>query len=191
MRLTELLLPKGVTDRSLGPELARYVDGLQKRIDRYVDALNKPGMSKTGKDFLKAKLRDDYAELRELVPGVQTVAEAVHKLPITNDEFDVVKAMMAKPIPAAVAPIYIMEIIEDDDLNATLLELEDSNPGMDVRPIIAEWFDRVMPDQRYRFTDEERTPAQRNGVLSPIHGYDDHQYKGTNDPLTGNAYGAF
>jgi hypothetical protein len=98
---------------------------------------------------------------------------------------------MLKPIPAAVAPIFILEIIEDDELNDQLLELENSNPGMDVRPIIAEWFKRVMPDQMHRFTGIEPDMAQKNGVLSPIHGYDSRMYKGTNDPLSGNAYGSY
>jgi hypothetical protein len=118
-----------------------------------------------------------------------TVNEAVTRIPITNDDFKLVMKVMERPIPAAIAPIYISQIIEDDELNDQLFSLEDSQPGLDVRPIIAEWFNRIMPDQMYRFTGDEQTPAQKNGVLSPIHGYDSHNYKGTNDPITGDAYG--
>ena len=117
--------------------------------------------------------------------------EAVHKLPLTQDDFDMVKHIMERPIPAAVAPIFIAEIIQDDELNDQLLSLEDSNPGMDVRPLIAEWFERVMPDQRYRFVDDVESRQQKEGILSPIHGYDPKMYRGTNDPLTGNAYGSY
>jgi hypothetical protein len=118
-----------------------------------------------------------------------TVNEAVNRIPITNNDFKLVMKVMERPIPAAIAPIYISQIIEDDELNDQLFSLEDSQPGLDVRPIIAEWFNRIMPDQMYRFTGDEQTPAQKNGVLSPIHGYDSHNYKGTNDPITGDAYG--
>jgi hypothetical protein len=201
-----------------------------------------PGTSIAGKEFLKSKLRDDYYELKGLLPHIHKVAEeenikyevydrqtgkvvggpyssrsrarlaadkkdneygayrysirpvpvlkeAVHKLPLSHDDFEAVIEVMKRPIPAAIAPIYISEIIEDDELNDLLTELEDSDPGCDVRPFIAEWFKRVMPDQLYRFNGDHPSHAQKNGVLSPIHGYDSHMYKGQNDPLTGNAYG--
>src|SRR5690606_12729653 len=108
-----------------------------------------------------------------------------------NEDFDLVKKMMEKPIPAAVAPIYILEFIDDDEFNDQLLELENSNPGLDVRPLIVEWFRRVMPDQMIRFEDQEVNHNQRIGLFSPIHGYDPRMYKGTNEPITGNAYGRF
>lgn len=119
----------------------------------------------------------------------ESVMEAVHKLPLTDADFETVCKVMERPIPAAVAPIFISEIIDDDELNDTLRELEESNPGMDVRPIIGEWFNRVMPDQMHRFGQEVAGEKQRMGILSPIHGYDPKMYKGTNDPITGNAYG--
>lgn len=125
------------------------------------------------------------------VGGGPPVMEAITKLPLSHKDFEAVKEMMLRPIPAAVAPIFISEIIEDDELNAQLLSLEDSQPGMDVRPIVAEWFKRVMPDQLYRFTEDEPTHEQKIGKLSPIHGYDPHMYKGTGEPITGNAYGSF
>jgi hypothetical protein len=118
-----------------------------------------------------------------------TVTEAVHKLPVTNEDFDLVQELMLKPIPAAIAPIYIQEIINDDEFNDQLRSIEESEPSRDVRPLIVEWFRRVMPDQMYRFTDNHQTMKQRLGLMSPIHGYDDHMYHGSNDPVTGDAYG--
>jgi hypothetical protein len=191
MRIVEILLPKGASDRSLSPQVVRQIDALQRRMDTYVDKIMDPKTSQAGREFLKSRLRDDYYELRNAMPRVHAVAEAVTKLPLSYDDFEVVKKMMERPIPAVVAPIYIQEIIEDDELNDQLLALESSNPGLDVRPLIVEWFKRVMPDQMYRFTEDEPDMAQKNGVLSPIHGYDSHMYKGTNDPLTGNAYGSY
>lgn len=191
MRILEILLPRGTQDRGLSPATTRKIDALQQRMDTYVDKIMSPGTSAAGKEFLKSRLRDDYYELKGLLPHIHKVAEAVHKLPLSHDDFDAVIEVMKKPIPAAIAPIYISEIIDDDELNAELLTLEDSDPGRDVRPLIADWFIRVMPDQMYRFTGEHQTHAQKNGILSPIHGYDSHMYKGTNDPLTGNAYGSF
>ena len=191
MRILEILLPKGTSDRSLSPQVLRKIDALQKRMDAYVDKILDPQTSEKGREFLKSRLRDDYYDLRNTIPRTHAVAEAVHKLPLSDDDFKMVKELMLKPIPAAVAPIFILEIIEDDELNDQLLELENSNPGMDVRPIVAEWFRRVMPDQMHRFTGIEPDMAQKNGVLSPIHGYDSRMYKGTNDPLTGDAYGSY
>lgn len=255
MRIVEILLPKGISDRSLSPQVARKIDALQKRMDGYVDKIMSPNTSAAGKEFLKSRLRDDYDELKNTMPrlhavaendlslpapmpavqyevydrqtgykvggpyatskrargvrdkkdleygairygvrpvgGGATLAEAVTKLPLSHDDFELVKKVMERPIPAAIAPIYIQQIIEDDELNDQLASLEDTDPGMDVRPIIVEWFKRVMPDQMHRFTGIEPTMAQKNGILSPIHGYDSHSYKGTNDPLTGNAYGSY
>jgi hypothetical protein len=247
MRILEILLPKGTSDRSLSPQVVRKIDALQRRMDTYVDKIMDPNTSQAGREFLKSRLRDDYYELRNAIPRTHAVAEnevtvqyevydrktnikvggpyatakrargvrdkkdleygavrygvrpvggtsiteAVTKLPLSHDDFELVKKIMEKPIPAAIAPIYIQEIIEDDELNDQLMALEDSNPGLDVRPLIVEWFNRVMPDQMYRFTDEQQTMAQKNGVLSPVHGYDSKQYRGTNDPLTGNAFGYY
>lgn len=121
--------------------------------------------------------------------GGASITEAVTKLPLSTDDFEAVKKVMERPIPAAIAPIYIQDIIEDDELNDQLLYLQENDPGLDVRPFIAEWFRRVMPDQMFRFTNEVPDHSQKNGILSPIHGYDSKYYKGTNDPITGNAYG--
>lgn len=115
--------------------------------------------------------------------------EAVHKLPLTHNDFELVKTLMNNPIPAAIAPIYIHRIIEDDELDDQIKSLEDSAPNRDIRPLIYEWFNRVMPDQMYRFRDDSQSTAQKEGILSLIHGYDPHMYKGSNDPITGNAYG--
>lgn len=251
MRIVEILLPKGASDRSLSPHVIRKIDALQKRMDTYVDKIMDPNTSQAGREFLKSRLRDDYYELKNTMPHLHAVAEdelpaavpvqyevydrqtkqrvggpyatakrarnvrdkkdneyggyrygvrpvgggvslaeAVTKLPLTHDDFELVKKVMEKPIPATIAPIYIQGIIEDDELNDQLLSLEDTNPGLDVRPIIVEWFKRVMPDQMYRFTGDVPDMAQKNGVLSPIHGYDSKMYKGTNDPITGDAYGS-
>lgn len=189
MRIVEILLPRGSNDRSLSPQVVRKIDALQQRMDAYVDKIMQPGTSPAGKEFLKSRLRDDYYELKDLLPHIHAVAEAVHKLPITDKDFELVKHLMERPIPAAIAPIYISEIIEDDELNAELDILEDSEPNRDIRPLIVEWFNRVMPDQMHRFVPSDRSENQRKGILSPIHGYDPHMYKGTNDPITGNAYG--
>ena len=117
------------------------------------------------------------------------VMESINRVPLSNEDFDRVKELMTKPIPAAVAPIYIQEVIDDDELHDTFAALSENNPAQDVRPIIAEWFNRVMPDQMYRFRDDQPSYQQKAGLLSPIHGYDPKMYKGSNDPITGNAYG--
>ena len=102
---------------------------------------------------------------------------------------------MERPIPAAVAGIYITEIIDDDELNDQFKSLEDTEPNRDVRPLIVEWFRRVMPDQMHRFGSQEvANDKVRKGILSPIHGYDSKEYSGssfTSTGSSGNAYGRF
>lgn len=117
------------------------------------------------------------------------ISEAIHKLPLTDADFELIKEIMENPIPAAVASIYIQEIIDDDEFNDQIKSLEDTQPNRDIRPLIVEWVKRVMPDQMHRFGGEKQSYASRKGLISPIHGYDPHMYKGSNDPITGNAYG--
>jgi hypothetical protein len=138
-----------------------------------------------------SELEKDYPRYRVAYRPIKKgpITEAVTKVPLSNDDFELVMKVMEKPIPAVIAPIYIHEIIEDDELNDQLMELENTHPGMDIRPIIAEWFNRVMPDQMYRFTGATQSKNQKEGILSPIHGYDPKMFKGTNDPITGDAYG--
>ena len=192
MRVVEILLPRGISDRSISPRQAQHIDALQQRIDSYVDKIMDPKTSLQGREFLKTRLRDEYSDLKKAIGQFHAVAEAVHKVPITNDDFGAVKKLMSRPIPAAVAMIYIEDCIVDDALNDEIRILEETDPGRDVRPLIAEWFDRVMPDQMFHFRKDkaEGDMQQKQGLLSPIHGYDPHMYKGSNDPITdNNAYG--
>jgi hypothetical protein len=192
MRVVEILLPKGTSDRSISPRQAQHIDALQQRMDSYVDKIMDPRTSLQGREFLKDRLRDDYYDLKKVIGQFHAVAEAVHKVPITNDDFSAVKELMSRPIPAAVAMIYIEDCIVDDALNDEIRILEETDPGRDVRPLIAEWFDRIMPDQMFHFRKDkaEGDMQQKQGLLSPIHGYDPHMYKGSNDPITdNNAYG--
>ena len=119
------------------------------------------------------------------------VNEAVHKLPLTDNDFDLVKQLMCHPIPAIVAPIYLQEIFNDDEFNDMLQEWEETNPSMDVRPQVVEWFKRVMPDQMHRFTGDKQSVQQKMGLQSVIHGYDPHMYHGSNETITGDAYGRY
>ena len=256
MRILEILLPKSVKDKDISPKHVERIDLLQKRMDRYVDKIGDSATSAKGREFLKAKLKDDYDELRNVIkdaiaedvlPPVEPIQpvdafeivdsktgkvvgkpyssrsrararvdrldneygayrykvrrvgstlytepplnEAVHKLPLTEEDFELVRTLMSRPIPAVIAPIYIQEIIDDDEFNGMLNEFADTNPGMDIRPHVAEWIKRVMPDQLYRFNGSGQTTKQKLTQTSVIHGYDPHQYHGSNDPITGNAYG--
>lgn len=189
MKILEILLPKSLDDHSISPKHIQRIDALQKRMDAYVDKICDPNTSAKGREFLKSRLRDDYHELKDTIAHVHHIAEAVHKLPLTNEDFDLVQKLMSRPIPAAVAPIYIQEIIDDDEFNNMLNEFADINPNMDVRPHVVEWIKRVMPDQMYRFDDSAQTLKQRLGQTSVIHGYDPHMYHGSNEPITGSAYG--
>lgn len=241
MKIVEILLPKNTKDTDLPAATLKQIDSLQRRMDSYVDKILDPNTSNAGREFLKSRLRDDYYELKEILPRIshvvesfevintktnkivggpyQTVSrarsardkldlkygayvhrvrpvsekepvlEAVHKLPLNDNDFKMLKELLDKPIPAAIAPIYICEIIDDDELNDQLLSLGDTHPSQDVRPLVVEWINRVMPDQMYRFRGKVK--YDQEGLLSPVHGYDTHMHKGSNDSITGNAYGRF
>jgi hypothetical protein len=135
------------------------------------------------------KMREESDTIFVMKPETKSVMEAVHKVPLTEEDFDNIKDLMDRPIPAALSSMYLQEVIIDDELNDMLKSIEDTEPNRDIRPLIAEWIHRVMPDQLWRFGIGEQTEKQRHGVLSPIHGYDPHMYKGGNDPISGNAYG--
>jgi hypothetical protein len=139
-------------------------------------------------DRLDAKYGGYRYRYREITDK-NKVSEAVHKLPLTEKDFENVKDLMSKPIPAIMAHIYLNEIIDDDELRDQIKSIEDVTPSRDVRSLIFDWIKRVMPDEMYRFTDDIPSMNQRKGLLSPIHGYDPKFYRGTNDPITGNAYG--
>lgn len=332
MRIVELLLPKNASTGGLSPKSIKQIDVLQQRMNSYVDKIMSSDTSSAGREFLKSRLRDDYNELRDLLPRTHTIAEhkiyelfqsgqrwrqtysdshefiaefkikdkdyifhayqnepglwaieflldeprsgekrnnkfgilntgdsvkvfstvvdimrefmfkysyhikqlifsadepsrkklyksmikrllpkwrleqeghydmiltkpeeyvyeAVTKLPLTHNDFELVKKVMEQPIPAVIAPIYISEIIDDDELNDQIRSLEESEPDRDVRPLIAGWFNRVMPDQMYRFTNNKN--IDNKGQLSPIHGYSPGTFKGSSEFITGNAYGRF
>jgi hypothetical protein len=158
--------------------------------------MGKPYNSRSRARSRADKLDNEYGAYRYKVRRVgssfmieATLSEAVHKLPLTSEDFDLVQKLMSRPIPAAVAPIYIQEIIDDDEFNSMLNEFAEINPNMDVRPHVVEWIKRVMPDQMYRFDDSAQTLKQRLGQTSVIHGYDPNQYHSSSESMTGNAYG--
>jgi hypothetical protein len=152
--------------------------------------VGKPYISRSKARTRADRLDNEYGAYRYKVrPIGSTLTEAVHKLPLTNEDFELVQELMLRPIPAAIAPIYIQDIIIDDEFTDQINSIEESDPGRDIRPLIVEWFRRVMPDQMYRFTGEAQTMKQKMGILSPVHGYDPHMYHGSNEPITGDAYG--
>ena len=132
----------------------------------------------------------EYGAIRYSVRPVKKLSEAIQRIPLSDEDFDALKEMMCKPIPATIAPIYIQGLIIDDEFTDQIAALEEKDPGMDVRPFIVEWIDRVMPDQMFRFRDEFKVPAKEKGLYSVVHGYDPQSYKGTNDPITGDAFGS-
>jgi RNA polymerase sigma factor (sigma-70 family) len=190
-------------------EVEKYMDRLTEREQqvmklRYWEGLtfeevgNDLGVSAGRAQQMEAKIfrKIKYFKLGDErhsfnVRNHHALKEAVHKIPITTEDFDAVKELMNFPIPAAIARIYLQDCIDDDAFNDELQILEDTEPARDVRPLIAEWFERVMPDQMFHFRDDKKKGDlnQKQGILSPIHGYDPHVYKGTNDPITGDAYG--
>jgi len=146
-------------------------------------------MNSAGANKLLESIQADFG-LNKNIAEKFTIKEAVNKLPLTDNDFDLVKQLMCYPIPAVIAPMYLQEIFDDDEFNDMLKEWEETNPNMDIRPQVVEWFKRVMPDQMYRFTGDKQTMKQKMGLSSVIHGYDPGMYHGTNEPITGNAYGS-
>ena len=130
-------------------------------------------------------------QLKDIRGQKGVVTEAVNKLPLTDSDFDLVKQVMSHPIPAIVAPIYLQEILDDDEFTSMLQEWEETSPAMDVRPHVVEWFKRVMPDQMHRFLNNEQTMKQKMGLQSVIHGYEPDDYHTSAAESSGNAYGRY
>lgn len=240
MKVIEIILPKTNSDKELSAPTAQKIDALKARMASYVDKILDPKTSSAGREFLKSRLRDDYHDLKGLMPSVHkisenfevynsktgmkvggpyqtasrariardkldnkygayvhhvrpvkqatTIAEAIQRLPLTEDDFELVKELLENPIPAIISDIYISEVISDDALTDDIKSISENDPSQDVRPLIAEWLKRTMPDQMYRFSDHYK-PTDRRGLLSPIHGYDPGVYHSDSEPVTGNAYG--
>jgi hypothetical protein len=118
------------------------------------------------------------------------IKEAVRRVPLSEDDFDRLKEVLNHYIPATLSEIYLNGLIQDDELDDRINEFEKRDPNLDIRPLIVEWIDRVMPDQKYRFYPDQQF-HNRRGNMSVVHGYDSGYFRGTNDPITGNAYGRF
>lgn len=191
MRVLEILLKKGqYLDTDLSAKQLERIDFLKRRMDSYVDKICDKNTSVAGREFLKTKLKDDFEELKTLVPRIDVVAESVNRVPLTDKDFEAFRELFNKPIPAAVARIYTEGVIDDDSLTDEFSILEETDPSRDVRPLISDWFNRVMPDQIYRLTDEVPSKRLKMGVMSPIHGYDNRQYSQSRfGNSSGNAYG--
>lgn len=171
MRVLEILLKKGqYRDTDLSAEKLKQIDFLKKRMADYTDKICSGKLSPAGRDFLITKIKDDLDELKTLVPRVDVVAESVNRVPLSNKDFEVFKELFDRPIPAAVARAYTHSIIDDDSLTDEFAILEETDPNRDIRPLLADWFQRVMPDQLYKITDNYPSEQQKRGVFSPIHG---------------------
>jgi hypothetical protein len=192
MRIIEILLKKSNKNTDMiSNQVKKDIDLLKKEIKHYADLLKDPKTTPRGAEYLKTQIKDKYEQIRNLGPKVDIISEAVTKLPITNDDFDSLKKIMENPIPATLALAYICDIIEDDELTSQILSIEGTHPNRDVRPLIAGWIDRVMPDQKYRFTGEPRHLGPREGQVSVIHGYDPKSFRSEPKVVDGNAFGRF
>ena len=177
MKVSEVILPKTPFGDMLRKERLARMDMLKDRIQGYAELLAKPGTSMQRRDFLKSRIISDSRVLRQLAEQyAQPLSEAVHRLPLTDDDFTELKAVMERPIPALVAHIYLQDLIVDDQLASELDSLASTDAAADSRQLVADWMARVMPDQLYRFRDDNM--ESRYGELSPVHGYNADMYLG-------------
>lgn len=92
----------------------------------------------------------------------EILSEAITKLPLVDKDFEALDEILARPIPACLGLAVVEQVIVDDELSDEIAILADRDPDRDIRPLIIEWFDRVMPDQKYR----GRTFSNINGSES-------------------------
>jgi hypothetical protein len=190
MKVSEVILPKQAPSDNLHARRQRRIDMLKDRIQTYAERLYAPNTSRRYADFLKSKILSDGKELEKLSEKQTTgLTEAVHRLPLTEADFDNLKTVMSRPVPVIVAHIYLQDLIDDDELSGQLGSLEQTDPAADARDLIADWVKRVMPDQLYRFQDQSR--ESENGEISPVHGYDSCMYRGTVNTMNGKHYNRF
>lgn len=103
-------------------------------------------------------------------PAPSLLSESISAVPLVDDDFERLKHLMNKPIPAIMASICLQGLIQDDELDQMFESIAQQDPSKDVRPLVAEWVKRVMPDQLPRFGVNEITPQIQSGSRSPIHG---------------------
>ena len=70
MRITELLLPQGDSDKTLSSKKEKQVDFLKTRMTSYVDKIGDPKTTPKAREFLKTKLQADYNELRKTIESI-------------------------------------------------------------------------------------------------------------------------
>ena len=99
------------------------------------------------------------------------LTEAVHRVPLTEDQFDELKLAMNKPIPAEIAMVVLSSILESDELSDEFIAAAKTNPSSDVRPLIANWIKLNMPAELHRFTGKQDASYLRQGIYSALHGY--------------------
>lgn len=176
MKVSEIVLPKKLTSDGLRARRQNDIGLLKTRIQVYADKLASPDTSKKYAEFLRDRILSDSKQLAALAES-KKLSEAVHRLPLTEADFDRLKEVMERPIPVVVAHIYLQDLIDDDELTGQFASLENDDPASDARALIADWVKRVMPDQLFRFYGTPRDSEY--GELSPIHGYNQDAYRGT------------
>lgn len=99
------------------------------------------------------------------------LTEAVHVIPLTEEQFDELKDRMSVPIPAEIAMIALSDILESDELSDDFMCTAQINPNQDVRPIVANWLKLNMPTEMHRFNGVEDQEYLQYGIYSTLHGY--------------------
>jgi hypothetical protein len=166
MRLAEILSRKGVSALSEEEEKFEIYD------HKTNETVSGPYASRKKATQIADRKDLQYGAVRYGVRRVKTINEAVNKIPLTEEDFERVKEIFKRPIPAIVGNIVLEDIIEDDEFNQTISMLSEFEPDRDIRPLIAEWLERVMPQEMHHFTGASWTVKDKAGVMSPLHGYD-------------------
>lgn len=161
MKIEEILIDKSSkkhTTDMLGKVDQRYIDMIFKKVDDLKDS----GMSNG--DIL-IQIKKDHGTLGQKIAKMHScLCEATHKLPQTKKEFEYLKSLFEKPLPAGIAISAIRKVIQDDSLEDVIGHIEES---IDIRDLLAHWIKTNFPaliKRRDNTIDDE-------GLYSVLHGY--------------------
>lgn len=157
MRVLEVILPKYVNDRSLMQPHLDEIDMLRDKIQHYADVLGNPDITPKHRDFLSNKIIRIAREIKTHLKHVESyrqIHEATRKQPLSESDFDSVKIIFERPVPAVVAHIYITGLIDDDQLSQSIEHIADKDPSADVRNVIADWLSTNSPNLVSKYLSE-------------------------------------
>lgn len=151
MKMFEIVLPKHQRRDSYCRNIIDSIDILRDKVQCCIEILIQPNISKDYRDYLEIKIKNAANQIRSAV-GEVTKAQQVNES--TKDRVDItemIKLLFERPIPAIIASAAVFDLIDDNDLHDTIVNISNSNPSADMRPVISDWLMTHRPEMVSKF----------------------------------------